>query len=80
METRDAPLWDTALKFGPDILRKVIAAGVPKNTVINVNFPACAPEEVQGRPRHAAGQAQSRFSQSRPAPRRPRQSLFLDRL
>src|SRR2546429_67732 len=48
METRNAPQWDTALKFGPQILRKVIEAGVPKNTVINVNFPACAPEEVAG--------------------------------
>ena len=48
METRNAPLWDTALKFGPDVLRKVIAAGVPKNTVINVNFPACVADEVQG--------------------------------
>jgi 5'-nucleotidase len=26
----------------------VIEAGVPRNTVINVNFPACAPEEVAG--------------------------------
>ena len=48
METRDTPLWDTALKFGPPILRKVIDAGVPKNTVINVNFPACAPDDVAG--------------------------------
>src|SRR5258708_40024863 len=48
METRNAPLWDTALKFGPPILRKVLDAGVPKNTVINVNFPSCAPDEVAG--------------------------------
>jgi 5'-nucleotidase len=48
IETRNAPLWDTALAFGPDIIRKVMAAGVPKNTVININFPACAPEDVQG--------------------------------
>jgi len=46
--TREKPLWDTALQFGPPILRKVIAAGIPKNTVINVNFPACAPEDVAG--------------------------------
>jgi 5'/3'-nucleotidase len=26
----------------------VLEAGVPKNTVINVNFPACAPDEVEG--------------------------------
>ena len=48
LETRERPLWDTALKFGPQILQKAIAAGVPKNTVINVNFPACAPEDVAG--------------------------------
>jgi 5'-nucleotidase len=48
VESRDKPLWDTALQFGPPILRKVIEAGVPRNTVINVNFPACAPEDVAG--------------------------------
>jgi 5'-nucleotidase len=48
METRDRPLWETALKFGPEVLHKVLAAGVPKNTVININFPACAPEQVRG--------------------------------
>ena len=48
METRQKPLWDTTRKFAPDILRKVMAAGIPKNTVINVNFPACAPEQVKG--------------------------------
>jgi 5'-nucleotidase len=26
----------------------VISAGVPKNTVINVNFPACTPDAVVG--------------------------------
>ena len=46
--TRERPLWDTALKFGPAIIRKVMDAGIPKNTVINVNFPACAPDEVVG--------------------------------
>jgi 5'-nucleotidase len=48
VETRHAPLWDTALKFGPGILRKALDAGVPKNTVINVNFPACVPGDVRG--------------------------------
>ena len=47
-DSRNKPHWDTALKFGPQILRKVIDAGVPKNTVINVNFPAVAPDDVQG--------------------------------
>ena len=48
METRERPLWDTGLKFGPEILHKIIQAGVPKNTVININFPACAPDDVVG--------------------------------
>ena len=48
IETREKPLWETALKFGPEILRKVMKEGVPKNTVININFPACTPGEVRG--------------------------------
>jgi 5'/3'-nucleotidase len=48
VETRDKPLWETALKFGPEIVQKVMAEGVPKNTVININFPACRPDEVRG--------------------------------
>jgi 5'-nucleotidase len=46
--TRERLPWDTAKKFAPQIVRKVLDAGVPKNTVINLNFPACAPEEVKG--------------------------------
>ena len=45
---RRQPLWETARTFAPQILRKVIDIGIPKNTVVNVNFPACAPEEVAG--------------------------------
>ncbi|TKW77442.1 MAG: 5'/3'-nucleotidase SurE, partial [Bradyrhizobium icense] len=37
-ETRDKPLWETALTFGPEIVQKVMKQGVPRNTVINVNF------------------------------------------
>jgi 5'-nucleotidase len=48
LESKERPQWDTALHFGPPIIRKVIDTGVPKNTVINVNFPACAPTEVAG--------------------------------
>src|SRR5436190_18101792 len=48
IETREKPLWEPALKFGPGIPNKVMAQGVPKNTVININFPACTPDEVRG--------------------------------
>jgi 5'-nucleotidase len=48
LETRQKPLWDTALAFGPDVIRSVIKLGVPRDTVINVNFPACMPDQVKG--------------------------------
>ncbi len=48
LETRNKPTWDTALAFGPDVIRNVMKLGVPRDTVINVNFPACTPDEVKG--------------------------------
>ncbi|MCO5129635.1 MAG: 5'/3'-nucleotidase SurE [Xanthobacteraceae bacterium] len=47
-ETRGSPTWDTGIEYGPRIIRKVMEAGVPRNTVININFPACAPGDVAG--------------------------------
>ena len=47
-ETRHKPLWETALKFAPDVIKKVMKLGVPRDTVINVNFPACMPNDVKG--------------------------------
>jgi 5'-nucleotidase len=48
LETRNKPLWDTALKYGADVIRNVMKLGVPRDTVVNVNFPACMPEDVKG--------------------------------
>lgn len=45
---RDKPMWNVALKYGADVIRKVTKLGVPPDTVINVNFPACDPDEVKG--------------------------------
>ncbi|MBX9710118.1 MAG: 5'/3'-nucleotidase SurE [Xanthobacteraceae bacterium] len=45
---RDRPMWNVALKYGADVIRKVVKLGVPADTVINVNFPACEPDEVKG--------------------------------
>ncbi len=42
------PHWDTAVQFAPDIIRKVLAAGIPRDVLININFPDCAPGEVRG--------------------------------
>jgi 5'-nucleotidase len=45
---RDKPHWDTALKYAPDLIRRVLAEGVPRDVLVNINFPDCPPEQVQG--------------------------------
>ena len=35
------PHWETAIRFAPDIIRRVLAAGIPRDVLINVNFPDC---------------------------------------
>lgn len=42
------PHWETALAHGPAIIRKLAAAGWPRNNLINVNFPDLAPGRVKG--------------------------------
>ena len=41
------PFWETSLRYGPDIIRRVIAEGIPRDVLINVNFPDCRPDEVK---------------------------------
>jgi 5'-nucleotidase len=43
-----SPNWDTAIRFAPDIIKRVLAAGIPGDVLINVNFPDCRPSEVKG--------------------------------
>lgn len=40
--------WDCARTHGPVVLKKLLAAGWPQGVLINVNFPDCPPDEVQG--------------------------------
>jgi 5'-nucleotidase len=42
------PHWSTAKKFGPDIIKRVLASGIPRDVLVNVNFPDCPPGEVRG--------------------------------
>jgi 5'-nucleotidase len=42
------PHWETSLRFAPDIIRRVLAQGMPHDVLVNVNFPDCLPEEVKG--------------------------------
>ena len=46
--TKHAPYWDTAIKFAPDLIRRVLKAGMPRDVLVNVNFPDCPPGDVAG--------------------------------
>jgi 5'-nucleotidase len=46
--TKHAPYWETAIKHGPDLIRKVLKTGMPRDVVVNINFPDCPPEHVAG--------------------------------
>jgi 5'/3'-nucleotidase len=44
----DEAFWECAETHAPELIRKILGAGIPQGIVINVNFPACRPEEVRG--------------------------------
>jgi 5'-nucleotidase len=44
---RDVP-WDTVRAHAPGVLKDLLKVDFPRSTLLNVNFPACRPEEVQG--------------------------------
>src|SRR3954471_19503561 len=41
--SRPHPHWQTAIEHGPDLIRRILAEGIPKDVLVNVNFPDCAP-------------------------------------
>ena len=47
-DSKQPPHWDTAIRFAPDIIRRVLAKGMPRAVLLNVNFPNCAPHDVKG--------------------------------
>jgi 5'-nucleotidase len=40
--------WDCAETHAPPLIARILKAGVAPGILVNVNFPACAPEEVAG--------------------------------
>jgi len=46
--TRQNPFWDTCIACGPDVIRKVMEAGIPGNVLVNLNFPDCAQTDIAG--------------------------------
>jgi 5'-nucleotidase len=47
-EHGQVPNWDTAKRFAPDLIERLLAAGWPPEVLINVNFPDLAADEIQG--------------------------------
>ena len=46
--TKHAPYWETAITHAPDLIRRVLKAGMPRDVLVNINFPDCVPDEVAG--------------------------------
>ncbi len=46
--SKNKPYWETAVKFAPDIVRRVMKQGMPRDVLVNVNFPDCPPDDVAG--------------------------------
>jgi 5'-nucleotidase len=42
------PLWDSPMRHGAGLVRKLLDAGWPEGVVLNVNFPDCEPDAVKG--------------------------------
>jgi 5'-nucleotidase len=45
---REKPQWKTSETYAPDLIKKIVATGWPKDTLININFPDVAPNKVKG--------------------------------
>jgi 5'-nucleotidase len=46
--TKKLPPWETSVRFAPDIIRRVLDEGMPRDVLVNINFPDCPPDEVVG--------------------------------
>jgi 5'-nucleotidase len=46
--TRRSPPWQTTIQHAPAIIRRVLEAGMPRDVLVNLNFPDCDPHEVAG--------------------------------
>jgi 5'-nucleotidase len=45
---REQPYWQTPVKHAPDIIKRVLKTGIPRDVLVNINFPDCPPGAVKG--------------------------------
>lgn len=46
--TKHLPYWQTGIAHGPALIQKILKEGMPKDVLVNINFPDCLPDEVEG--------------------------------
>ena len=56
--SKQQPYWQTAIEHAPDIIRRVLKQGIPRDVLVNVNFPGLPARRGEGhlgrRPRASA--------------------------
>lgn len=46
--TKHLPNWQTGIAHGPKLIERILKEGIPKDVLVNINFPDCEPDEVAG--------------------------------
>lgn len=44
----DTMHWETPIALGPDLIRRVLATEWREGSLVNINFPDCAPDAIRG--------------------------------
>ncbi|HXW70419.1 MAG TPA: 5'/3'-nucleotidase SurE [Methylocella sp.] len=44
----DEAFWECAETHAPGLIKKILGVGIPQGIIINVNFPPCPPDAVEG--------------------------------
>ena len=78
--SRQEPYWETPIEHAPDIISRVLKQGIPRDVLVNINFPDCAPGAVKGIAISSQGKRDQQLLHDRCAPRRARPSVLLDRV
>ena len=47
-DTAKQLFWDCGGHHATAVIRKILSEGIPANVLVNINFPNCKPEDVQG--------------------------------
>jgi 5'-nucleotidase len=46
--SKQQPYWQTAIAHAPEIIHRVLKTGIPRDVLVNINFPDCPPGAVKG--------------------------------